>query len=86
MSNDLKAEYIAILRERYQKLGKKEKGQLLTQLCENTGLSRKHGIRALNKKAGKNRKSPGRNKDQSFFLVAFCFFLIEFYETMYRFS
>jgi len=38
MSNDLKAEYIAILRERYQKLGKKEKGQLLTQLCENTGL------------------------------------------------
>ena len=62
MSNDLKAEYIAILRERYQKLGKKEKGQLLTQLCENTGLSRKHGIRALNKKAGKNRKSPGRNK------------------------
>ena len=50
MSNELKTEYITILRGRYQKSGKKEKGLILTQLCENTGLSRKHTIRALNKK------------------------------------
>jgi hypothetical protein len=62
MSNDLKAEYIAILRGRYQKSSKKEKGRFLTELCENTGLSRKHGIRALNKKAIKKNKSPGRHK------------------------
>jgi len=62
MSNDLKVEYIAILRGRYQNLSKKEKGIVLSELCENTGLSRKHGIRALNKKAEKRKKPSGRNK------------------------
>lgn len=65
MSNELKAEYITILRARYQKSGKKEKGQILSQLCENTGLSRKHAIRALNKKERSKCKNSGRKKKYS---------------------
>lgn len=49
MSTRSRQEYLAVLRERYQRsASKKERSQLIDEVIQNTGLHRKSAIRALN--------------------------------------
>jgi hypothetical protein len=61
MNKEAKEQYMETIRERYLRGSKKEKGVLLTEYCQNTGMDRKYVIKKLRykvqiKKKGEQRK------------------------------
>ena len=48
MSSTSKAEYLAAIRERYRRSGKKDKQLILNEFCQTCGYHRKYAIRLLN--------------------------------------
>lgn len=60
MSPRARAEYLAALRERYQRAPKAERSRLLDEICRTTHLHRKAVIRALRRAPGVGRPRPGR--------------------------
>ena len=52
-------------RARYQRAGRKEKGQMLTHFCQLTGCHRKHAIRALGKREPGRPANPERRGRKS---------------------
>jgi len=52
-------EYVAAIRERYRKVSKEEKGKILDEFTQVTGLHRKAAIRLLNREVGSLRKKRG---------------------------
>ena len=56
-------EYVAAIRERYRKASKEEKGKILDEFTQVTGLHRKAAIRLLNREVGSlSKKRGGRSK------------------------
>ena len=53
-------EYAAAIRPRYQAAGRKEKGRILDEFCETTGMHRKAAIRLLNQRTGPKKRGRGR--------------------------
>ena len=47
MAIDARNELMRAASDRYRKAAKKEKGQILDEVCANSGLTRKHAIRLL---------------------------------------
>lgn len=65
MKKDLKSDYLTILRARYKTTTENsQKSIIITELCNNTGVHRKHAIRLLNKTLVL-RKQIGRKKTYS---------------------
>ena len=60
MSEQAVAEYALAFRRRYEAAGRAEKGRLLDEFCETTGMHRKSAIRLLNGKAGPAASKRGR--------------------------
>ena len=52
MSQKVREEMLPRLRQRYAGRGRQGRGQLLDELCEQFGYSRKHAIKLLGAKAG----------------------------------
>ncbi len=52
MSQKVREEMVPRLRQRYSGRGKKGRGVLLNEVCEQFGYSRKHAIKLLGAKAG----------------------------------
>lgn len=55
-----KKEYLAKIKDRYRKAGRKGKKSILDEFCEVCGHHRKHAIRLLNADGRKKHKKPGR--------------------------
>lgn len=55
-----KKEYLARIKDRYRKAGRKAKKRILDEFCEVCGHHRKHAIRLLNTDGRKKLKKPGR--------------------------
>jgi len=56
-------EYIEAIRGRYRKVSKEEKGKILDEFTQVTGLHRKAAIRLLNREVGSlSKKRGGRSK------------------------
>jgi hypothetical protein len=58
-------EIITVQRKKYQKAGKKEKGQILDSICQSTGLSRsraKHVLTKFKQTARVQKRKPGRSR------------------------
>jgi hypothetical protein len=53
-------EYAAVMRTRYQKADRQERGRLLDEYCRTTGCHRKAAIRRLRQAPGPPRRAPGR--------------------------
>jgi hypothetical protein len=60
MGNKSKREYLAKIKDRYRKAGRKGKKRILDEFCEVCGHHRKHAIRLLNQDGRKKHKKPGR--------------------------
>jgi hypothetical protein len=56
MSNTSKREYLAAIRARYRRSGKKDKQRTLDEFCQTCGYNRKYAIRLLNAAEGESRK------------------------------
>ena len=65
MSYHLKLEYLEILRSRYATASKKDRGQIIDEICRNTGMHRKSVIRTLRSKMKGRRVGSGRKKRYS---------------------
>lgn len=61
MSSQAQSEYIAVLRQRYPKSTRREKSQILTEICINLGLHRKHAIRLMGRQRATHQRR-GRKK------------------------
>lgn len=61
MTLQFKGQYIDIVRKRYFASTKKEKGQILDEICRITGYSRKHAIKVLALGHKKGKKNSGRS-------------------------
>jgi hypothetical protein len=59
MSHEALQEYLARVRPRYQKAGRRLKWVILTEFSLNFGFSRKHAIRLMNGNAGVRTRRPG---------------------------
>lgn len=57
MGNISRKEYLAAIRDRYRKAGRKEKGRILAEFCAVCGYNRKYAIRIL-----KRKKNPPQRK------------------------
>ena len=62
MSESTKLEYLQILRLRYANASKKARGQIIDELCLNTGIHRKSAIRCLRARMIGRRSGSGRKK------------------------
>lgn len=60
MSEQAVAEYALAFRRRYESAGRADKGRLLDEFCETTGMHRKAAIRRLNRRAGPAANKRGR--------------------------
>jgi len=60
MVQQSKREYLAKIKDRYRKAGRKAKSRILAEFCAVCGYHRKHAIRLLNSDGRKRRKKPGR--------------------------
>ena len=56
MNSEARKQYMDTLREKYFKAGKKEKGQILNEYCQNTKQERKYAIKKFNYKI-KNKET-----------------------------
>jgi hypothetical protein len=56
MNKEAKEQYMETLRERYLQGSKKEKGMLLNEYCQNTGMDRKYAIKKLRYKVKTKKK------------------------------
>lgn len=65
MTLKFKTQYLDAVRGRYFNSSKKEKSQILNELCSVTGYSRKHAIKALSNGHKKGKKLSGRTKTYS---------------------
>ena len=65
MSYHLKLEYLEILRSQYLVASKKQRSQLIDEICRNTGMHRKSAIRSLRAKIKGRRVGSGRKKTYS---------------------
>jgi len=54
MSNSSKREYLAAIRARYRRSGKKDKARTLDEFCQTCGYNRKYAIRLLNATEGES--------------------------------
>ena len=59
MSQKSKKEYLRIIWDRYQRVGRRFKSKILDEFCEVCGYCRKYAIGLLNRKPGARRKKPG---------------------------
>lgn len=59
MGKKARKEYLAAIRGRYRKAGRKEKGEILREFCAVCGYNRKYAIRILGKKARLASKKAG---------------------------
>lgn len=62
MSNQSRLEYIELLRKRYQNSTRKMRSQILSEICINLELHRKHAIRLMNKLRFIRQGQRGRKK------------------------
>ncbi len=64
MSNKSKQEYLATIKQRYQRSSQKEKKKILDEFCITCGYNGKYAIRILNKQGKRrtNKKRSGRRK------------------------
>lgn len=60
MVSQSKREYLAKIKDRYRRAGRKGKKLILDEFCKVCGHHRKHAIRLLNKDGRKKHKKPGR--------------------------
>lgn len=60
MVSQSKQEYLARIKDRYRKAGKRAKSRILDEFCEVCGHHRKHAIRLLGLDGRRRRKKPGR--------------------------
>jgi len=65
MAIDARNELMRAASERYRRAAKKEKGQILDEVCANSGLSRKHAIRLL-KDPPRPRKKGARSRAKTY--------------------
>jgi len=62
MTRSALEEYAAAVRSRYKAGGKADKGKILDEFCQTTGMHRKAAVRLLNQKAGPRPLRRGRRK------------------------
>ena len=63
MEEEEKRCILALLRERHRRGSKKEKGRIITEVCERFSVGRKHAIRLLSaERVGRPRNSAGRGR------------------------
>jgi hypothetical protein len=60
MTRSAVGEYAAAVRARYKLAGKQEKGRILDEFCQNTGMHRKAAVRLLNKETKPRLEQRGR--------------------------
>ena len=60
MVSQSKQEYLARIKDRYRKAGKRAKSRILNEFCEVCGHHRKHAIRLLRSDGRRKKKKPGR--------------------------
>jgi len=60
MTSQSVAEYALVMRRRYERAGRVEKGRILDEFCETTGMHRKAAIRLLNKRTQPALRRGGR--------------------------
>lgn len=65
MTLKFKIEYLTAIRKRYFQARKREKSQILNELCAVTGFNRKYAIRILAIKHHEGKKQSGRTKTYS---------------------
>lgn len=65
MTLKFKIEYLSAIRKRYFQARKREKTQILNELCAVTGFNRKYAIRILAIKHLSGKKKSGRTKTYS---------------------
>ena len=67
MNKEAKEQYMETIRERYLRGSKKEKGILLDEYCQNTGMDRKYIIKKLRYKARIKKKGEQRKQRKEYY-------------------
>lgn len=67
MNFEARNQYMETLREKYFKAGKKEKGRILDEYCQNTGQERKYVIKKFRYKAGLKPEGSQRKRRKEYY-------------------
>ena len=70
MGKNARKEYLAKIKGRYRKSGRREKGAILAEFCAVCGYNRKYAIRILNSKKARPARKPGPKRIYDASIVA----------------